>query len=213
MRPTPPGARPEPGRILELPLTGRAGDAAELRVLADVDRDLLPHAPRDRPWPLAALRGAVLVEATHEGRVVLPGAWVQTGDLARLTSTDHRAPAPADLRMPAVVLGDGRDAVLAWGETVWALPFEGRIAIPEAARPGAHSLARLRRLVLVALGRREEVGLTMWHDGAFEIPWHDVRLLPRARWWFDMAQVPAGMRYADAARVQGVEVERLVRAA
>lgn len=62
----------------------------------------------------------------------------------------------------------------------------------------------------MALGRRDDVALTLWRDPAFEVPWHDVRLVGRARWWFAMAQVPSGMRYADAARTQGLDVERFL---
>lgn len=210
MSPVPRPEPPEAGSILALPLSDRPGDAAALRVLADHGRDLAPHARADRLWPLAAMRGGVLVEVLVEDRPVLPGAWAQAEDLTRLAMVGHRPITARDLRMPAVVLGEGPEAVLAWGETIWPLPFDGAVAIPAAARPGVHSAALLRRLALVASGRREEVGLTLWHDDGFEVPWHDVRLLPRARWWFEMAQVPATMRYADAARSQGVEIERLL---
>src|SRR5699024_11198195 len=57
---------------------------------------------------------------------------------------------------------------------------------------------------LVALGRRDEVALTLWRQDGFEVPWHDVRLIPRAAWWFEIAQVPPGTRYADAEAAQQV---------
>lgn len=196
------------GACYELALTGRPGDRAEIRVLLDVCRDLEPGVARDRPWALLPVRGAVLVEVSAGGRVVLPGAWAEPGDLAALPAIGHRPVTVADLRMPAFVLGFGSGAVLAWGETVWELPFDDSLAIPEACRPAVHSAAALRRLALVALDRRADVGLTLWNDPAFEVPWRDVRLVPRAKWWFDMAQVPASMRYADAARARGIDLER-----
>lgn len=205
-------AVPERGTCLRLPLTDAPGDAAELRVLADVDRDLAPHAPTDRRWPLSLLPGACLVEVSLGSRLVLPGAWVRSGDVGTLPVTGRRRVRVEDLRMPAVVLGEGSEAVLAWGETVWPLPFDDSVAIPAVCRPDVHSLARLRRLALIALGRQEDVALTLWRDPSFEVPWHDVRLVRRARWWFAMAQVPSGMRYADAARAQGLDVGRFLAA-
>ena len=58
--------------------------------------------------------------------------------------------------------------------------------------------------MLVALGRRSEIALTLWQAPDLEIPWHDVRLLPHAQRWFELAGVPPGTRYADAERIQGV---------
>ena len=87
---------------------------------------------------------------------------------------------------------------------MWPLDLGGAVAIPDAARADPHPLSRLRRLLLVAAGRRAEIALTMWQAPDFEIPWQDVRLLPRAASWFELAQVPTSMRYADAERAQGV---------
>ena len=56
----------------------------------------------------------------------------------------------------------------------------------------------------MAAGRRQEVALTLWRDPGFEVPWQDVRLVPHARWWFEMADVPPTATYADAARLQGI---------
>lgn len=200
---------PLPGTLFALRLTDRTGDAATLRVLADAERDLAPHAAADRPWPLEPVRDGVLVDVSVGGRAVLPGAWVTRHGLDRATGMGRERVRPTDLRMPAYVLGEGSGSVLAWGETVWPLPFDDSVAIPAACRPGVHSLSELRRLVLVALDRRADIGLTLWQDPALEVPWQDVRIVPRARWWFEMAQVPTGMRYAEAARAQGVELERL----
>lgn len=205
-----PGGAPSAGTVVEVPLSSRPGDTAEVHVLADVDRDLRPHAVPGRPGALDPWTGAALVTASAGGRVLLPGAFVRADDLVRARVAGHRAPHAEDLRMPAVVLGDADDAVLAWGETRWPLPLDGRLAIPAALRPGVHSLAQLRRLALVAQGRTEELGLTLWRRPGFEVPWHDVRLAPRARWWFELAQVPPGMRYADAARSQHVPIERFL---
>ncbi len=200
---------PLPGSLFTLPLTERTGDAATLRVLADAERDLAPHALPERPWPLEPVRDGVLVDVSVGGRPVLPGAWVARHGLDRATGMGRERVRPTDLRMPAHVLGEGSNSVLAWGETLWPLPFDDSVAIPASCRPGVHSLSELRRLVLVVLERRADIGLTLWQDPALEVPWHDVRLVPRARWWFEMAQVPVGMRYAEAARAQGVGLERL----
>lgn len=205
---------PERGAVLRLPLTAAPGDEAQVRILADLRRDVAPHIDPSRADPLRAVAGGVLVEVHAGGRMVLPGTWASREALEVL----EPAPGPrprlraADLRMPAVVLGDGPAAVLAWGETIWPLPFDGSASVPASCRPAVHGRADLRRLVLAALGRIDEVGLTLWSAPGFEVPWHDVRLVPRARWWFAIAQVPAGMRYADAARAQGVDVERLLDA-
>lgn len=209
-RPDHRGGAPRPGALFALPLTDRPGDGLTLRVLADLERDIAPSAPAHGPWPLDAIGAGVLVEARAGTRVVLPGAWLAPGELGRARAMGIGDLDPRDVRLPAVVLGDGAGSVLAWGETVWPLPFEDAAApaIPAACRPRAHSLAELRRLALVALGRRADVGLTLWQDEAFEVPWADVRLVPRARWWFSLAQVPPEMTYADAARAQGLPLER-----
>lgn len=203
-------AAPAPGTVLRLPLTASGGDDAQVRVLADLDRDLAPHARTDRRWPLSVLGSAVLVDVVVDGRTVLPGAWVEHRALADLERLRAERLRPEDLRMPAVVLGEGSEAVLAWGETIWPLPFDASVRIPATCRPGIHSLAELRRLALTAAGRRSVVGLTLWRAPGFAVPWHDVRLDERARWWFEMAQVPPGMRYAGAADTQGVPVRRFL---
>lgn len=198
------------GSLLEVPLTDARADVALLHVVADVDRDLRPTSERVRPDLLDHAAGGVLVSVEVAGHTVLPGAYVRRDDLARALVLGHRRVVAADLRFPAVVLGDAPGSVLAWGETRWPLPLDPSLAVPEACRPGVHSLSQLRRLVLVALGRRDDVALTLWRDPDLEVPWHDVRLAPRARWWFELAQVPPGMRYADAARSQGVAIERFL---
>lgn len=203
-----PAADPLPGTRVALdllPSPGGVWDRAEVRLIAVPRRDLAVRGVLTAA--LAPFADAHLVEVRVDGRPVLPGAWVQTEVLAR---GEPLPPVPVraeDLRPPAVVVGDGPAAALIWGETVWPLGFDGggpTAAVPASARPDPHPLSRLRRLALVAAGRRGEVGLTLWRDPAFEVPWQDVRLLPQAAWWFEVAGVPAGMRYADAEAAQGV---------
>lgn len=200
-----------PGTRLQLGLTDRPGDEAELTVIVEAGTLIRrrPSRPDGQDNPLRAVSGAVLVAASVEGRCVLPGAWAWPAELESLPRLGRRPLRPADLRLPAVVLGEGDRAQLAWGETLWPLPFDGAVAIPAAARPGAHRRTELRRLVLAAAGRREDVGLTLWRSPDFEIPFHDVRLLPHARWWFDMAQVPP-LPYAEIAELQGVGIRALL---
>lgn len=198
------GAVPAAGDVAALPLGGPE-DTAELRVVADVGRDLMPLQPGASRRALEPVADAVLVDVTVRGRTVLPGAWLRRSDAQTLTISGYRPLTEADVRMPAVVIGHGAGAELAWGQTLWPLHLDEQIAVPETCRPSVHGLARLRRLVLVALGRRDEVALTLWREPGFEIPWHDVRMAPYARWWFELAQVPPGMRYADAARRQGLD--------
>lgn len=193
---------PLPGTRVSIPLTDRPGDVAEVRVLAAPRRDMRHGG--ELSAPLRPFGEALLVDVAVGGRLVLPGAWVQ-GEV--LTRGEPLPPAPvraADLRPPAVIAGTPEAAELHWGETVWRLDLGGAVAIPDAARADPHPLSRLRRLALVASGRRDEIGLTLWRDPAFEVPWQDVRLLPRATSWFELAQVPPGMRYADAEAAQGV---------
>ncbi|MFC0674799.1 hypothetical protein [Brachybacterium hainanense] len=203
-----PLAPPLPGTVLDLSLSDAPGDTAQVRVLAGTRRDLLTV-----PDPTPVLRfflDAALVEVTVRGRDVIPGAWVDES-LAMLDARPHRAPVdPLGLRFPAVVLGEGSDSMLAWGETSWPLPLDGSVRVPDSCRPGVHRVPELRRLTLSALGRGDEVALTRWHQEGFEVPWHDVRLVPHAQWWFDIAQVPRTMRYADAARAQGRPLERFL---
>lgn len=201
------GQEPLPGTRVRIALTDRAGDQAVVRVIAAPRRDMA-HGGRLSP-ALAPFAEALLVDVSLGERMILPGAWVEREVLERGTPL---APVPvtsADLRPPAVIAGTVEDAALCWGETVWPLDLGGVVAIPDSGRAGPHPLSRLRRLALVAAGRREEIALTLWRDPAFEVPWHDVRLLPRAASWFELAQVPPGMRYADAERSQGVGRGRL----
>ena len=156
--------------------------------------------------PLQPFEKALLVDVSVGERILIPGAWVQPEVLERGTPLAPTPVTAADLRPPAVICGVPERATLHWGETVWPLDLGGAVTIPEAARADPHPLSRLRRLALVASGRRDEVGLTLWRAPGFEIPWQDVRLLPRAAAWFDLAQVPAGMRYAEAERAQSVDV-------
>ncbi|WP_394214626.1 hypothetical protein [Brachybacterium vulturis] len=196
------GQMPLPGTRVRIALTDRPGDQAVVRVIAVPRRDL-SHGGRLSP-ALAPFSEALLVDVSVAGRTLLPGAWVEREVLERgapIAPTPVRA---ADLRPPAVIAGTTEQAALCWGETVWPLDLGGVVAIPDSSRAGPHPLSRLRRLVLVASGRRAEIALTLWRDPAFEIPWQDVRMLPRAAAWFELAQVPAGMRYADAERAQGV---------
>jgi hypothetical protein len=177
---------PLPGTRVRIPLTDRPGDQAVVRVIAAPRRDLA--------------RGGRLSDA------LAPFADALLVDV-HLERGESLAPTPvaaADLRPPAVIAGTPERAALHWGETVWPLDLGGAVAIPEAARADPHPLSRLRRLLLVAAGRRAEIALTLWQAPDFEIPWHDVRLLPRAASWFELAQVPPGLRYADAERAQGV---------
>ncbi|MCS6710613.1 hypothetical protein JSY14_00720 [Brachybacterium sp. EF45031] len=203
--------RPPVGAVLRLPLTHHADDHAEVRVLVDLRRlpvDL-PPAPVDL---FGLMPGGMLVDVRVRGRVVIPGAWADGASLAALEVTGEHAVRPADLRLPAVVLETPRGRALAWGETLWPLPLAADVLIPDSCRPGVHSAAELRRLAMVAAGRTAELGLTLWQSRDFDVPWHDVRLVPRAAWWFDLAQVPPGMRYADAAASQQVPVTRLLPA-
>lgn len=197
---------PPAGTVLDLPLSDRGGDEAQVRVLAVARRDLLA-APDVAPV-LDLFADALLVEVTHHGRDVLPGAWVDESVLSLPARTRPVAVDASRIRFPAVVLDEGHGSVLAWGETLWPLPLDGSVRVPASCRPGVHRVPALRRLVLTALGRGREVALTRWHEEGFDVPWHDVRLVPHAVWWFDVAQVPRHMRYADAARAQGRPVER-----
>lgn len=193
---------PLPGTRVRINLTDRPGDSAIVRVIAAPRRDMARGGVLSAP--LQPFAEAFLVDVSVGERAVLPGAWVQPEVLDRGTPLAPIPVTAADLRPPAVISGSPEQATLHWGETVWPLDLGGAVAIPEAARANPHPLSRLRRLALVASGRRQEVGLTLWRDPGFEIPWQDVRLLPRAAAWFDLAQVPAGMRYAEAERVQSV---------
>lgn len=197
-----PHEQPLPGTRVAIGLTPVPGDVAEVRVIAVPRRDLV-HRGR-LSGPLEPLADAILVDVHVGGRLVIPGAWVQPEVLERGEPLPPRPVRAEDLRPPAVVVGEGAWAALHWGETIWPLGIDGSLAIPSAARSSPHPLSRLRRLALVAAGRRREVALTLWQAEDFEVPWHDVRLMPRARWWFEMAQVPPGMRYADAEQAQGV---------
>lgn len=193
---------PLPGTRVRIALTDRPGDVAVVRVIAAPRRDMAREGQLSAP--LQPFAGALLVDVSHADRVVLPGAWVQPEVLER---GDPIAPTPvtaADLRPPAVIMGYPDRAALHWGDTVWPLDLGGVVAIPDSARPDPHPLSRLRRLVLIAAGRRAEIALTLWQSAEFEIPWQDVRLLPRAAAWFELAQIPPGMRYADAEQMQGV---------
>ncbi|PWH05752.1 hypothetical protein DEO23_11140 [Brachybacterium endophyticum] len=198
------------GDVLRLPLTAREGDAAEVRVLLDL-REL---RGRDQAAAehLSVLGEGVLVEVRVGGRLLLPGAWTERSLLDLAADGQHRPVRAGDLRLPAVVLGGTGRTTLAWGETRWPLQLDASVAIPASCRPSPHSLPELRRLVLHASGRRAEIALTLWQDPRFDVPWHDVRLVPRASWWFEIAQVPEGMRYADAAASQDVRVDRLLPA-
>lgn len=200
-------ADPLPGTRVRIPLTPRHGDDAVVRVIAAPRRDMARGGLLSEL--LQPFAGALLVDVSADGRTLLPGAWVQPEVLQRGEPLTPVPVTAADLRPPAVIAGDSERAALCWGETLWPLDLGGAVAIPDAARADPHPLSRLRRLTLVAGGRREEIALTLWQDPAFEIPWQDVRLLPRAAAWFELAQVPVGMRYADAERVQGVGRARL----
>lgn len=193
---------PLPGTRVRIALTDRTGDEAVVRVIAAPQRDLT-HAGRLSP-ALAPFADALLVDVAVGERTVLPGAWVEREVLGRGAPIAPVPVSAADLRPPAVITGTTDRAALCWGETVWPLELGGVVAIPEAARPGPHPLSRLRRLLLIGLGRRHEIALTLWQAADFEVPWHDVRLLPHASRWFELAGVPPGTRYADAERIQGV---------
>ncbi|WP_114854734.1 hypothetical protein [Brachybacterium sp. YJGR34] len=193
---------PLPGTRVTVPLTEHPGDLAVVRVITAPRRDLT-RAGR-LSVPLQPFADALLVDVAVDGRLVLPGAWVQHEVLERGAPLHPTPVSAADLRPPAVLVGTPEQAALHWGETVWPLELGGAVGIPPAARADPHPLSRLRRLLMVATGRREQIGLTLWRDPAFEIPWQDVRLLPRAAAWFELAQVPPGLRYADAERFQGV---------
>lgn len=190
---------PLPGTQVQIALTTRPEDHAVVRVVAAGARDLGGAVSGD---PLRPFGRSLLVDVRVRDRLVLPGAWVQPEVLRRGDPLPDRPVRPADLRPPAVITGEDESAELHWGRTVWPLALGGPVAIPAAARADPHPLARLRRLILVALDRRDDVGLTLWRAPDFEVPWHDVRLIPRAAWWFEIAQVPAGTRYADAEAAQ-----------
>lgn len=193
---------PLPGTRVRITLSDRPGDTAVVRVIAVPRRDMARGGLLG--IPLQPFAESILVDVSVGERTLLPGAWVQQEVLERGTPL---APVPvtaADLRPPAVISGPPEQASLHWGETVWPLDLGGVVAIPAASRADPHPLSRLRRLALIAAGRRAEIGLTLWRDPAFEIPWQDVRLLPRAGSWFELAQVPPGMRYADAEHAQAV---------
>lgn len=194
--------QPLPGTRVRIALTDRPGDTAVVRVLAAPRRDL-SRAGALSP-ALEPFGDALLVDVTAGERLVLPGAWVQPEVLERGQAIGPVPVTAADLRPPAVLVGTSQAAELHWGETIWPLDLGGVVAIPEAAHANPHPLSRLRRLTLVAAGRRADIQLTSWQHEGFEVPWHDVRLLPRAASWFELAQVPAGMRYADAETAQGV---------
>lgn len=193
---------PLPGTRVTIPLTDAPGDLAVVRVIAAPRRDMV-RAGRVGT-PLLPFADSLLVDVSVADGLVLPGAWVQREVLERGASISPARVGAADLRPPAVIAGDGERAQLQWGETVWPLDLGGVVAIPASARASAHSLSRLRRLVLVAAGRRADIALTLWQDPGFELPWHDVRLLPHAARWFELAGVPAGMRYSDAEQAHGV---------
>lgn len=193
---------PLPGTRVTFALSDRPGDLAVVRVLAAPRRDMARAGRHGAP--LQPFLGSLLVDVSAHGRTLLPGAWVQPEVLERGTPIAPATVSAADLRPPAVIVGSAESAELHWGETVWPLDLGGVVAIPAAGRADPHPFSRLRRLTLVAAGRHAEIALTLWQAPDFEIPWHDVRLLPRAASWFELAQVPAGMRYADAERAQGV---------
>lgn len=193
---------PLPGTRVRITLSDRHGDTAVVKVIAVPRRDMSRSGQLS--VPLQPFAESILVDVSVGEKLLLPGAWVQHEVLERGTPL---APVPvkaADLRPPAVIRGTAEGAHLHWGETVWPLDLGGVVAIPAASRADPHPLSRLRRLTLIAAGRRAEIGLTLWRDPAFEVPWQDVRLLPRAASWFELAQVPPGMRYADAEWAQGV---------
>ncbi|MDO5662739.1 MAG: hypothetical protein Q4G40_08595, partial [Brachybacterium sp.] len=104
---------PRPGTQFLLPLTERTGDVVTVRVLADVDRDLVPHLPHGVRSPVEVVAGAVLVEVHQDGRPLLPGAWVEaralSSDLLRAAGVEPVL--AGDIQMPAVVLGQGTEAV------------------------------------------------------------------------------------------------------
>lgn len=193
---------PLPGTRVRIPLTDRPGDEAVVRVIAAPRRDMARGGVLSPV--LEPFADALLVDVAVGGSLLLPGAWVQPEVLERGTAIAPTPVTAADLRPPAVIAGTPERAALCWGETVWSLDLGGVVSIPDSARADPHPLSRLRRLTLVAAGRRDEIALTLWRDPAFEIPWQDVRLLPRAASWFELAQVPPGLRYADAEEAQGV---------
>lgn len=193
---------PLPGTRVRIMLTDRPGDTAVVRVIAVPRRDMTRGGLLS--VPLQPFAESLLVDVSVGETPLLPGAWVQQEVLERGTPLAPVPVSAADLRPPAVISGAAEQASLHWGETVWPLDLGGVVAVPAASRADPHPLSRLRRLTLIAAGRREEIGLTLWRDPAFEVPWQDVRLLPRAASWFELAQVPPGMRYADAEHAQGV---------
>lgn len=198
-------AGPAPGTTVALPLDPQGDDLEDLalvRLLAVPRRDLTRAGALAAP--LLPFADALLVEVSMAGRVVIPGAWAEPSILQQGRPAPRTQVVPDDLRLPAVVAGEGSAAQLHWGETVWPLPFDDTVAIPTVCRASIHSAARLRRLALVAAGRRQDVALTLWRDPGFEVPWHDVRLVPHARWWFEMADVPPTATYRDALRLHGI---------
>lgn len=193
---------PLPGTRVRITLTDRPGDHAVVRVIAAPRRDMASNGVLSTL--LQPFAGALLVDVSVGERVLLPGAWVQPEVIERGSPIAPTPVTAADLRPPAVIAGTPENAALHWGETLWALDLGGAVTIPDSARADPHPLSRLRRLALVASGRRAEIALTLWQAPEFEIPWQDVRLLPRAASWFELAQVPPGVRYADAEEMQGV---------
>ena len=201
---------PAPGTVLRTRLSESGDEELHLRVIADADRDLRQGTTASGEWSLAPFSGAVLVEATVGGRIALPGAWIRENDLAPLERIGLAPVELRDLRLPAVIWGRGERAELVWGQSRWRMPLDPVVIIPPSLRAAVHSLVQVRRLALVALGRRAEVALTLWQDPDFDVPWHDVRLAPRAATWFELAQVPPTMIYADAARAAGIDVDAQV---
>lgn len=202
-----PGAGDWPiGARMEVPFTG-SGEIATVRVLAVPERDLVREG-RLSP-ALSSVSDGILVDVTAAGRTVLPGAWVDRAILEGARPVGQGRVPRRELRFPAVVVGEGQQALLLWGETAWPLPLTADVGIPAACRPALHRTADLRRLILAALGRRGEVGLTTWQDPGFDVPWHDVRLHPRARWWFDIAGIGDQRTYRRAAADCAVPVESL----
>ncbi|GAA4527555.1 hypothetical protein GCM10023160_23960 [Brachybacterium paraconglomeratum] len=193
---------PLPGTRVRITLSDRPDDTAVVRVIAAPRRDMARTGALS--VPLQPFAESILVDVSVGEKALLPGAWVQQEVLERGAPLAPVPVSAADLRPPAVISGAAEHASLYWGETVWPLDLGGVVAIPASARPDPHPLSRLRRLTLIAAGRREEIGLTLWRDPAFDVPWQDVRLLPRAASWFELAQVPPGMRYADAEQAQAV---------
>lgn len=104
---------PPIGTAVELPLGERPRDVAVARLLAVPPRDLL--IDERLPPALHCVADARLVDVSIDGRRVLPGAWVEPRVLTQGRPVAGPAVTASDLRLPAVVLGEGRHAVLAWG--------------------------------------------------------------------------------------------------